>query len=279
MHFPFQFPTSEDEWKKIAEKFQERWQFPNTVGAVDGKHVRIQPPPGSGSYYFNYKHFHSVVLLGIANANYEFILCDIGTNGRISDGGVIEQTNFGTALRNGTLNLPADRSPDASQTPLPYVFIGDEAFSLGNHFLKPFSQSSLNYQRRIYNYRLSRARRIIENVFGIMSARFRIFGTAMNLSLENIEDVVIACATLHNFLRRKCPTDYTPDNNLYNENTTQGEINCGISADSQSLLQLQLGQNRNVHKSAKEIRDSFLHYFNNEGAVAWQDNMVKNDIE
>jgi hypothetical protein len=56
------------------------------------KHIRIVPPPEIGSHFCNYKGFHSIVLVAIANSNYEFILFDIGTNGRISDGGVINNT-------------------------------------------------------------------------------------------------------------------------------------------------------------------------------------------
>ncbi|KAI8432790.1 hypothetical protein MSG28_013744 [Choristoneura fumiferana] len=82
------FPSSEEEWLAIAEEFERTWQFPNCLGAVDGKHVAIVPPAGAGSLFFNYKGYHSIVLIGIANANYEFIYVDIGTNGRISERGV-----------------------------------------------------------------------------------------------------------------------------------------------------------------------------------------------
>jgi hypothetical protein len=61
---------------------------------VAGKHVRIIPPAGSGSFFFNHKGYHSRVLLGIMNANYEFISVDFGVNGRASDGGVLEYTEF-----------------------------------------------------------------------------------------------------------------------------------------------------------------------------------------
>lgn len=120
--FP-QFPTSADEWLDIANEFEMRWQFPNCLGAVDGKHIAISPPYGSGSYYYNYKGFNSMVLMAIANANYELIYVNFGINGRASDGGVIDQTDFYQKLKQGDLHLP-----EVSKTNgLPYVFISDEA--------------------------------------------------------------------------------------------------------------------------------------------------------
>ncbi|XP_023312377.1 uncharacterized protein LOC111692556 [Anoplophora glabripennis] len=152
------FPRTRQEWEQIGLDFENRWQFPNCLGAVDGKHVRIVPPAGSGSYYYNYKQFHSIVLMGIANSNYELILFDVGTNGRVSDGGVINNTSFYKALLNEKLNLP----PINHRNNLPYVFIGDEAVALRKDFLKPYSERELNVDRSNFNKRLSRARRIIK---------------------------------------------------------------------------------------------------------------------
>ena len=67
------FPDlTEDRWKEIAEGFQNRTQFPNCLGAIDGKHVRIRKPAMSGSLFYNYKNYYSIVLLAIADANYKF---------------------------------------------------------------------------------------------------------------------------------------------------------------------------------------------------------------
>jgi len=84
--------------------------------------VKITPPTGSGSFYWNYKGSNSLVSISIANANYEFLYCDIGTNGRVSDGGVIENTKFYEKLLHEELNLPLPRKPDNSARDLPYVF-------------------------------------------------------------------------------------------------------------------------------------------------------------
>jgi len=93
------------------------------LDAVDGKHVRITPPAGSGSYYWNYKGYNSLVLTGIANANYELIMVHFGINGRVSDGGVIEHTEFYQKLKYNELNIPIPSKPKCSSTILPYVCI------------------------------------------------------------------------------------------------------------------------------------------------------------
>ena len=270
----FQFPATEQEWSKISEEFQIKWQFPHCLGCVDGKHIRITPPPGSGSFFWNYKGYNSLVMMAIANANYELIYCHMGTNGRVSDGGVIENTKFHEKLINRQLNLPEPKPVKNGVITLPYVFVGDEAFCLRSDFLKPFPQGNLNKEKRIFNYRLSRARRIIENVFCIMSARFRILHTDINLRLDRIDLVVMTCAVLHNFLRRKCSQSYIPTECLDNEDWDNSEVNNGLRMNSDSVCGLQHGHNRHSGREANESRNLFLQYFNGEGKVSWQDNMV-----
>lgn len=269
-----QFPKTEEEWKRIARDFEEKWNYPHCVGAVDGKHVQIIPPPNSGSYYYNYKGYHSLVLLAICNANYEFILCDFGTNGRVSDGGVIDETLFYAKLKNKTLRLPTPSKARNTEKLLPYVFVGDEAFALRNDFLKPFNRKQLDNSKRIFNYRLSRCRRIIENVFGILTARFRIFHTAIHMKLENIEKVVMACCVLHNFLRKNRQDYYTPVTCFDVENPDTGDVELGLRSEPHTLLDLQRGPSRHASLDANKGRDLFTNYFIHEGAVPWQQNFV-----
>lgn len=146
--------------------------------------------------------------MAVVNANYEFLLRDVGTNGRISDGGVISNTQFYEKLVSNELNLPPAANvlvDDGESLLLPYVFVADEAFAMRTDLLKPYNQRELDYEKRIFNYRLSRARRVVENAFGILAKRFQIFSRPISLKLHYTKVVVLACCALHNFLRTRSP--------------------------------------------------------------------------
>lgn len=70
-----------EDWIKIEEKFENRWNFPNCIGALDGKHIRIKMPPRSGTAFFNYKKYFSFVLMAICDAYYRFIWISVGDYG------------------------------------------------------------------------------------------------------------------------------------------------------------------------------------------------------
>ena len=75
------------------------------------------------------------------------------------------------------------------------MIVGDEAFPLKEEIMKPYARKQLDDAKRIFNYRLSRIRRVSENAFGILSSRFRILHTTINLNPGKVMHVVIAmCA-------------------------------------------------------------------------------------
>ena len=171
----------ECEWKAVADEFEECWNFPNCIGAIDGKHIVMKRPINSGLYYFNYKGTFSVILLAFVNADYKFIFIDVGCNGRISDGGVFRNSPLSKVLSENTLDIPNTRNVEPGRE-LPYVIVADDAFPLKNHIMKPYALRNLTIHQRIFNYHLCRARRIMENAFGILASRFRAFLTPMLLS-------------------------------------------------------------------------------------------------
>ena len=99
-------PDTEGEWRAVARDFEQTWNFPHCLGAIDGKHCSIQCPPNTGSEYFNYKKFFSIVLLGVCDANYRFTYVDVGTSGRWSDGGTFDHCSLNTAMKESVLNIP-----------------------------------------------------------------------------------------------------------------------------------------------------------------------------
>nr|CAH7762568.1 unnamed protein product [Callosobruchus chinensis] len=121
-------PSSKERWLEIAENYYKRTNFPNCVGSVDGKHIRLISPLHSGSAFYNYKKFYSVVLLAVVDSEYRFIAVDVGAYGRDSDSNIFNNWNFGKKLTQNRLNMPETKPlPNTNDTPLPFVFLGDEA--------------------------------------------------------------------------------------------------------------------------------------------------------
>ena len=96
-------PSSEEAWKNVSESFEQGWNFPNALDAIDGKHVIIKAPPKSSSLYFNYKKTFSIVLMAVCDAKYKFTLVDLGDTGRQSDGSVNTNSHLGWSPRHTTV--------------------------------------------------------------------------------------------------------------------------------------------------------------------------------
>jgi len=257
---------------QIAKDFEQKWNFPHCVGALDGKHVEIRKPPNSGSFYFNYKNTFSIVLMAVVDADYKFMMVDVGINGRISDGGVISYTKFGNMLNNKTLNIPKpDLLTNTSYT-LPYLFVADDAFAMSENLLKPYSQTNLTKEQRIFNYRLSRARRIVENAFGILNSRFGVFQRPIQVDTDKAKKIVLACCFLHNYIRKSA--SYICQGSMDMEYEEEGRIIEGSWRTQEPLINLQHGNNRNSTELAKDIRNTYCQYFNNEGKIPWQDKFI-----
>lgn len=164
-------PYSAEGWKKVARGFQERWNFPNTIGAMDGKHIRIKNPDFAGTHYYNYKKFFSVVLLAVVDSDYKFMYIDVGAIGSESDAGVFAQSRLAAFLHSNEANLPAAKPlpGDTTGRLVEHFLLGDDAFTLKPWLMKPYPSRSLSHDQRVFNYRLSRARRVVENAFGILA--------------------------------------------------------------------------------------------------------------
>ncbi|XP_055327810.1 uncharacterized protein LOC129581017 isoform X2 [Paramacrobiotus metropolitanus] len=238
-------PPSELRWKSNAERFNPSWQFPNCIGAADEKHVVIKKPKNGGGY------------------------------GRQSDGGTWSKCALGKAVEE-TLIMPKPERPLLCEHLLPQVFVADAVFPISVHLMRPYPDRNLSRAARIFNYRLSRARRVVENAFGILASRWRIFQRPMDFQPAQVVLTVKACVVLHNFLLRKnlanSKSAYVMPTLIDRENEDGPGIIEGewrrITANDTGLCKM--GKSRGTAE-AMLIRDRFRDYFNSTGSVSWQE--------
>ena len=122
----------------MCAQFYQRTNFPHCVGTLDGKHIRIIKPKISGSLYYNYKNYFSILLLALGDPSYKFMFIDIGAYGKSSDSTVFKESKFYRKLKIQTLYISGSKeSYSCLATPIPFVFVADEAFGLSQHILRP----------------------------------------------------------------------------------------------------------------------------------------------
>ena len=193
-------PKTTEQWLEIGENFYQRCDFPNGLGAMDGKHIVTEQPFNSGSHHRNYKGIDSIILLAMIGPEYEFPFVDVGVNGRNSDGGVWSKCALKDALGKNTLNIPRPTNLPGRKDLISYICTGDDAFPFSTYMMKPHPQTNLTVEKRIFTYRL---RRISENGFGILANRWRVFGKPFMLDPEKVRNITLAAITLHNWLREE----------------------------------------------------------------------------
>lgn len=215
--------------------------------------------------------------MAIVDANYNFIFADVGCQGRISDGGVFRNTTFYQKLQNSELNLPNDQSLPGRQLNVPFVFVADDAFPLQTHIMKPYPGThARGSEKRIYNYRLSRARRIVENAFGILSAVFRVLRKPLLLQPDKASLIIMTCMYLHNYLMKR-----KASRKLYNSPGMMDRIEDGVvtpghwrNVDGLSSFLPLSNIGRRHTLQCENIRQEFLHYFNFTDILPWQQNIA-----
>ena len=159
----------------------------------------MQAPMRSGSSYFSYKGTHNIALMAACDSHYRIILVNIGESGS-SDGEIFANSHFGIAFEEKTLNLPKSSFLPGTRTDFPYVLVGDETFPLKDYLMRPYPKEVLDDAKRIFGYRLSRARRTIENVFGIYSSRLLVLRKPIIGDVKNVISITKAVVSLHNYL-------------------------------------------------------------------------------
>ncbi|CAN8023439.1 unnamed protein product, partial [Ixodes persulcatus] len=286
---PLYMPAPTEElWARNAQQFYDLWNFPNCVGAIDGKHITVE---ARGSATFNYKKTHSIILLAVVDAQYKFVMVDIGEFGSWNDSAVFRSCPIGQNMTSGTLQLPEPQELPHTSVKMPFVLVGDEAFPLMENLMRPYPGTSLTLCEKVYNYRLSRARRIVENAFGILAARWRIFRQIIQAELSTVDNLVWAAVLLHNFLRTcdeeeeagharfvyvpPAYVDHEDDSHDVQEGQWRRDLARGKKSHSTFTSVGRVGSN-NHSKTVRKVRDTFAAYFCTEfGEVPWQYKAVR----
>lgn len=191
--------------------------------------------------------------MAIADANYKFIMVDIGALGHNCDSAVFRSSKFGNnILHNPTeMKIPLDRALPRTGDIAPFVFVADEAFPLRKNIMRPYpgrSASNLPLEKNFFNSQLSRSRRVVENAFGILANRFRIYRKPIIASKETVENIVKATVCLHNWLREKSTVEH------YEDEGSQENIN-------NNLLQMRSSNQNHAPSEAVRVRETFTKYF------------------
>lgn len=258
-------PT-EDLFRRIEQEFWQYWNFPNCIGGIDGKHVRVKCPKNSGSLFYCYKNYFSIVLLAIVDANNKFIAIDAGSYGKEGDSGIFQKSLLGRKIASNKFNIPMNKALPTTDAILPHFLIGDEAFAVNKYMMRPYSKEDAKTcsSKSIFNYRLCRARRVTENAFGLLCQIFRIFYTPIAIAPETCDDVIVVTCCLHNLLR----DGYLELNRKPYHNLADG----GNPTENMFPL-ARVGGFANA--SAFVIRDTLKEFFMSQaGSVSWQNDQV-----
>ncbi|XP_037508065.1 uncharacterized protein LOC119383866 [Rhipicephalus sanguineus] len=215
--------------------------------------------------------------MAIVDSDCQYVLIDVGAEGRQSDGGVLKNSKFGKKLLQGTLDLPPAGFLPGTRTVAPYAFVGDEAFQLRKDFMRPFPAKQLTDEKRVFNYRLSRARRCAENAFGITAARWRVLLRTINLKPKNVDYVIKAACILHNFIMKStakvqsCEEREDSFGNVIRGRWRDSVEGAAQDSRAPRYFSLEPTHARNFVAEAADARNIFTAYFcSSFGELPWQ---------
>lgn len=199
-------------------------------------------------------------------------MVDIGAEGRQSDGGVLRNSDMGRCFEEGTLKLPNAKPIEINGPALPYVLLADEAFPLTKYMMRPYPRSTkLDLRKKVFNYRLSRARRVVESAFEILAARRRIYRRPITASIANAKKIVQATVALHNFI-------IINEEKLLSKNTYLHVTPEDCTMISQGLSSLPVYKGRPIN-SGIEVRNAYSKFFMGTGALSFQwEKAMNNDF-
>lgn len=244
-----QFPSG-TKLDEIVHGFLTKWGVPQCVGAIDGSHIPIAGTAMNHTDYYNRKGWYSVILQGVVDHSYRFLDINVGWPGSVHDARVFARSSLYSNITEKHV-LP-DKKITINGIDIPLFLIGDSAYPLDTWLMKPFTHStSLTQQQQYYNYRLCRARIVVENAYGRLKARWRRLMKRIDMHIEIIPTVISAACILHNMCE------------IHGETFQEcwlHDIQSSNNAFTQPNSTLTIGNRTGTR--AKEVREGLVSYFN-----------------
>ena len=180
--------------EEIVTGFERLWGFPQAAGAIDGSHIPIKKPLESASDYYNRKGYYSVIVQALVDHRGRFLDICVGWPGKVHDARVFSNSALFSKGTNKQL-FPGSSSRNIGGVQVPLVILGDPAYPLLPWVMKPYTENEHTpAAQKLFNYRESRARMVVENGFGRLKGRWRCLLKQMDFSLKNVSSVIV----LHN---------------------------------------------------------------------------------
>ncbi|XP_064117663.1 putative nuclease HARBI1 [Macrobrachium nipponense] len=259
-------------WNNVAKRFASKWNYFNSVGALDGKHVAIKKPKDGGSLYFNYKKFHSIVLMALSDAKYRFLFVDVGAEGA-GDGGTWRKCILARAITSNRAGLPQDTNLPNDVEPILFHIVANDAFALRSWMMEPYSHQSQDPTKRLYSYRLSHAHCVVENAFGLLHMRLQVFRRTMQQDVKVCKKITLCTCVMHKLTLQHYPYAGT---DVDHEDQHHNVVPSIWRQESLNLMeQLMARRGPNYTRRAKTIRDYLAQYHSSDaGEVEWQERIV-----
>ncbi len=234
-----------------------------------GKHVAIGKPMNAGLYYFNYKNFHSIVMIALVDGDYKFTWVEVGANGAQ----IFEECGLKKAIEQRVIGFcPPDQLPDDDRDTT-YFFVGDDAFPLRTYMMKPYGRLGLELPERIYNYRMGHFRRVCKNAFSILANRYACLLSVIKFQPNISTNIILTAICCHNIMHMRYPAiqNAAMDQENDNNNLIPDEWWRGNTWEQE----LQHIHSHREMKAGKQLREYLKHYYNSAvGAVPWQHDMI-----
>ncbi|KHJ95080.1 hypothetical protein OESDEN_04981 [Oesophagostomum dentatum] len=193
-------PITRQMLEDCALKTHSLYDYQRAVGFLDGKHIMIKKPKHSGSLYWNYKNFNSIILLAMCDADYHITAFDIGAPGRAGDAGVFRRSLIKRFFDRNDHLFPPNRDLDGVGE-VQYHILVDGGFGQGHRFVRPYREPMANSgSKRRFSAKHSGARRMIESVFGILVRRFQILQEPLKVEPKRAARIVRSILTLHSII-------------------------------------------------------------------------------